>query len=84
MCRNFLKFFLIKFQFLFSIHLSFQSVGNGLDSQFEPGRAEAYGALSRIFCSHRSGEEIRPVYLSRFYLALAIGLLYTEVSITMT
>lgn len=80
-CRNFLKFFLIKFQFLFSVHLSFQSVGNGLDSQFEPGRAEAYGALSRIFCSHRSGEEIRPVYLSRFYLALAIGLLYTEVSI---
>lgn len=58
--------------------LGFQSVGNGLDSQFEPGRAEAYGALSRIFCSHRSGEEIRPVYLSRFYLALAIGLLYTE------
>ncbi|XP_015763600.1 PREDICTED: ral GTPase-activating protein subunit beta-like, partial [Acropora digitifera] len=58
--------------------LGFQSVGNGFDSQFEPGRAEAYGALSRIFCSHRSGEEIRPVYLSRFYLALAIGLLYTE------
>lgn len=50
-----------------------------MDSKFEPGRAEAYGALCRIFCSHRSGEELRPVYLSRFYLALAIGLLYSEV-----
>lgn len=51
---------------------------NNLDSKFEPGRAEAYGALCRIFCSHRSGQEMRPVYLSRFYLALAIGLLYSE------
>lgn len=50
-----------------------------MDSRFEPGRAEAYGALCRIFCSHRSGQEVRPVYLSRFYLALAIGLLYSEV-----
>lgn len=54
-------------------------VGNAMDSKFEPGRAEAYGALCRIFCSHRSGQEVRPVYLSRFYLALAIGLLYSEV-----
>lgn len=58
--------------------VGFQPVGNSLDNDFEPGRAEAYGALCRIFCSHRSGEEIRPVYLSRFYLALAIGLLYSE------
>lgn len=53
--------------------------GISLETRFEPGRAEAYGALCRIFCSHRSGEEIRPVYLSRFYLALAIGLLRSEV-----
>ncbi|KAL9952137.1 hypothetical protein ACROYT_G039347 [Oculina patagonica] len=52
--------------------------GCTMDSKFEPGRAEAYGALCRIFCSHRSGQELRPVYLSRFYLALAIGLLYSE------
>ena len=65
---------------VFSNQFSFQPVGNSLDNDFEPGRAEAYGALCRIFCSHRSGEEIRPVYLSRFYLALAIGLLYSEVS----
>ena len=54
-------------------------VGQAMNSRFEPGRAEAYGALCRIFCSHRSGQEVRPVYLSRFYLALAIGLLYSEV-----
>ena len=58
---------------------SLQPGRNNLDSKFEPGRAEAYGALCRIFCSHRSGQEMRPVYLSRFYLALAIGLLYSEV-----
>ena len=55
-------------------------VGYFVDSKFEPGCAEAYGALCRIFCSHRSDQEIRPVYLSRFYLAVAIGLLYSEVS----
>ena len=64
--------------FLLSI-CSVEVVGNAMDSKFEPGRAEAYGALCRIFCSHRSGQEVRPVYLSRFYLALAIGLLYSEV-----
>ena len=64
--------------FLLSI-CSVDMVGHSMDSRFEPGRAEAYGALCRIFCSHRSGQEVRPVYLSRFYLALAIGLLYSEV-----
>lgn len=64
--------------FLLSI-CSVEMVGHAMDSRFEPGRAEAYGALCRIFCSHRSGQEVRPVYLSRFYLALAIGLLYSEV-----
>ena len=55
-------------------------MGYFVDSKFEPGCAEAYGALCRIFCSHRSDQEIRPVYLSRFYLAVAIGLLYSDVS----
>ena len=55
-------------------------MGYFVDSKFEPGCAEAYGALCRIFCCHRSDQEIRPVYLSRFYLAVAIGLLYSEVS----
>ena len=55
-------------------------MGYFMDSKFEPGCAEAYGALCRIFCSHRSDQEIRPVYLSRFYLAVAIGLLYSDVS----
>ena len=55
-------------------------MGYFMDSNFEPGCAEAYGALCRIFCSHRSDQEIRPVYLSRFYLVVAIGLLYSDVS----
>ncbi|CAH1262037.1 RALGAPB [Branchiostoma lanceolatum] len=41
---------------------------------YESGRAEACGTLCRIFCSKRSGEEILPAYLSRFYLVLAQGL----------
>lgn len=42
--------------------------------RFESGRAEAVGALCRIFCSKKTGEEILPVYLARFYLALQQGL----------
>jgi hypothetical protein len=42
--------------------------------KFEAGKAEAYGALCRIFCSKKTGEEILPVYLARFYLALKVGL----------
>lgn len=76
-CKSKKKFH-IPLTFLLSI-CSVEMVGRAMDSRFEPGRAEAYGALCRIFCSHRSGQEIRPVYLSRFYLALAIGLLYSEV-----
>jgi hypothetical protein len=34
-------------------------------SRFESGRAEALGALCRIFCAKRTGEEILPVYLAR-------------------
>lgn len=43
-------------------------------NQFESGRAEALGALCRIFCSKKTGEEISPMYLARFYLALQQGL----------
>jgi len=42
--------------------------------KFESGKAEAFGALCRIFCSKKTGEEILPVYLARFYLALKVGL----------
>lgn len=37
---------------------------------YEGGRAEAIGALCRIFCAKKTGEEILPVYLARFYLAV--------------
>ncbi len=40
----------------------------------EAGRAEACGTLCRILCSHKTDEEILPVYLSSFYLALYYGL----------
>ncbi|XP_076069482.1 ral GTPase-activating protein subunit beta isoform X2 [Oratosquilla oratoria] len=42
--------------------------------QFEAGRAEALGALCRIFCAKKTGEEILPVYLARFYIAVTQGL----------
>lgn len=41
---------------------------------FETGQAEAVGALCRVFCAKRSGEEILPIYLARFYLCLQYGL----------
>eukprot|EP00058_Branchiostoma_floridae_P005409 XP_002590897.1 hypothetical protein BRAFLDRAFT_116449 [Branchiostoma floridae] len=58
---------------------SSQDVAAAVDSpeypeSYESGRAEACGTLCRIFCSKRSGEEILPAYLSRFYLVLAQGL----------
>lgn len=46
--------------------------------KFESGKAEALGALCRIFCAKKSGEEILPVYLARFYVALQHGLRITE------
>ncbi|XP_071439557.1 ral GTPase-activating protein subunit beta isoform X3 [Hetaerina americana] len=46
--------------------------------KFESGRAEALGALCRIFCAKKTGEEILPVYLARFYLALQQGLKIPE------
>lgn len=42
--------------------------------KYESGRAEAIGALCRIFCAKKTGEEILPVYLARFYMALQQGL----------
>ncbi|XP_062549213.1 ral GTPase-activating protein subunit beta isoform X8 [Armigeres subalbatus] len=42
--------------------------------KYESGKAEAIGALCRIFCAKKTGEEILPVYLARFYMALQQGL----------
>ncbi|XP_050081711.1 ral GTPase-activating protein subunit beta isoform X2 [Anopheles aquasalis] len=42
--------------------------------KYESGKAEALGALCRIFCAKKTGEEILPVYLARFYMALHQGL----------
>ncbi|XP_018330220.1 ral GTPase-activating protein subunit beta isoform X2 [Agrilus planipennis] len=42
--------------------------------KYESGRAEALGALCRIICAKKTGEEILPVYLARFYLAVQQGL----------
>jgi hypothetical protein len=47
--------------------------------KYEAGRAEAFGALCSIFCAKKTGEEILPVYLARFYLALQQGLHLKEV-----
>ena len=48
--------------------------------KYESGKAEAMGALCRIFCAKKTGEEILPVYLARFYLALQQGLKINEKS----
>lgn len=45
---------------------------------FESGSAEAIGALCRIFCAKKTNEEIMPVYLARFYIALQQGLKVPE------
>uniref|UniRef100_A0A4W3JP54 Ral GTPase-activating protein subunit beta n=1 Tax=Callorhinchus milii TaxID=7868 RepID=A0A4W3JP54_CALMI len=47
---------------------------NEFPDNYEAGRAEACGTLCRIFCSKKTGEEILPVYLSRFYMVLTQGL----------
>ncbi|XP_071374651.1 ral GTPase-activating protein subunit beta-like isoform X1 [Centroberyx affinis] len=46
---------------------------------WESGRAEACGTLCRIFTCKKTGEDILPVYLSRFYLVLLQGLQMSEV-----
>ena len=45
----------------------------GADS-YEAGRAQACGALCRIFSSHKTGEQILPIYMSRFYISLYYAL----------
>jgi len=47
--------------------------------RYMPGRAEAIGTLCRIFCSKKTSEEILPVYLARFYMAVYEGLHVNEV-----
>ena len=42
--------------------------------RYESGRAEAIGTLCRIFCAKKTGEEILPAYLARFYQAIYHGL----------
>lgn len=42
--------------------------------KYESGRAEALGTLCRIICAKKTGEEILPVYLARFYMAVLQGL----------
>ncbi|XP_037885909.1 ral GTPase-activating protein subunit beta isoform X10 [Glossina fuscipes] len=46
--------------------------------KYESGRAEAVGTLCKIFCAKKTGEEILPVYLARFYMALQQCLKITE------
>lgn len=53
---------------------SFEIPPNLTLENFESGQAEAVGSLCRIFCAKRTGEEILPVYLARFYAALQYGL----------
>ena len=49
-------------------------------STFEAGRAEAFGALCRIFCKQKCAAPFNQVYLARFYYAIAFGLQYDRVS----
>ncbi|XP_012944892.1 ral GTPase-activating protein subunit beta isoform X2 [Aplysia californica] len=44
------------------------------DVAYQAGRAEACGALCRIFCAHKTGEFILPEYYSRFYIVMYYGL----------
>lgn len=48
--------------------------------KYDGGKAEALGTLCRIMCSKKTGEEILPVYLARFYLAVQQGLKITRYS----
>lgn len=43
---------------------------NEFPESYEAGRAEACGTLCRIFCSKKTGEDILPVYLSRYMMQL--------------
>ena len=48
--------------------------------KFELGKAEALGALCKIFCGKKTHEDISPLYLARFYLALQKGLTVSKKS----
>jgi len=54
------------------------TTGNG---SYEAGRAQACGALCRIFSSHKTGEQVTPIYMSRFYISLYYALHETAVNI---
>ncbi|KAK9501298.1 hypothetical protein O3M35_012037 [Rhynocoris fuscipes] len=53
------------------------SISN-IATKYQLGRATALAALCRIFCSKKTGEQILPVYYSRFYLVLYHGLKLNE------
>lgn len=61
-------------------HSLTDDVGGLLDGSYEMGRAQACGTLCRIFCSHKTGEAILPIYTSRFYVSLYYGLQVFSVS----
>ncbi|CAG2186876.1 Ral GTPase-activating protein subunit beta [Mytilus edulis] len=63
-----------------SISLDFPVMGLNGDNTYEAGRAEAIGALCRIFCAHKTGEAILTTYYSRFYIAMFYGLQTGEYS----
>ncbi|XP_060069949.1 ral GTPase-activating protein subunit beta-like isoform X1 [Ylistrum balloti] len=66
-----------------SISLDYHSdLSLSVDNTYETGRAEALGALCRIFCAHKTGEEILPVYYSRFYIAMYYGLQTSDNSLS--
>ncbi|KAL0278957.1 UNVERIFIED_CONTAM: hypothetical protein PYX00_000621 [Menopon gallinae] len=46
--------------------------------KYDAGRAEAFGALCRIFSAKKTGEEILPLYMSRFYISIHHGLQIPE------
>jgi len=46
----------------------------GVTDSYEAGRAQACGALCRIFSSHKTGEQVLPIYMSRFYISLYYAL----------
>ena len=48
---------------------------------YDNGRAEALGALCRIFCAKKTDEDILPQYLARFYVVLNQALKMREVFI---
>ena len=50
------------------------------DLAYQAGRAEACGALCRVFCAHKTGEFILPEYYSRFYIVMYYGLQTDDVS----